>query len=436
MNDSTQRTLLVLISISAALLQPTGWTNTTDWPNWRGPYHNGSSDAGSLPEIFSPETIAWSYALPGPAGSTPVIYDGKLFLTSTETDSENLIALCLDAADGAVLWQKTLTQGARPRGRNTAAAPSPIVDAERVYFMFSNGEFVALQHDGTELWRRNIEDDYGPLSIAFGYGSSPLLYDDVLYVAVLRRPQVYTGQQPDEPLVSYLLAVDPATGETIFYQERPSDANDETTNSYITPVAAQVEDRLLIVLFGADYLTTHDPATGHEQMRYQYDTTWNRRARNVPTPIADGHMLYVTLPRGTAAIGYDLTDPDAPQRWQTEVAGPDSSTPALYNGHFYMVNDRSKTLVCVDPSNGRVLWEGQLDQTAMYFASVTAADGKLYTVNEAGVVNIVAADPTEFRLLSTANIGQRPVYSSIALTEGHAYLRTAEALYCFRTPSD
>ncbi len=422
---------LLVVGILAAYLQPVVLAEGTSWSNWRGPYHNGSSDTTHLPDTLTPDNAAWSYSLPGPAGSTPAIYNGKLFLTSTESGSEKLIALCLDAADGTLLWQKTIAQGPEPRGRNTAAAPSPIVDDDRVYFLFGNGEFLALTHDGTELWRRNLVDDYGPFSLLFGYGASPLLFDGTLYVAVIRRGQVYGGRQPDEPLVSYLLAVDPATGETLFYRQRPSDANDETTNSYITPVVAQVNNEPLIVLFGADYLTTHDPATGQERMRYQYDTSHNPRARNIPTPIADGRMLYVSLPRGTAAAGFDLTDSSAPQRWRTESSGPDASTPVLYQGHFYMVNDRNKMMVCVEPSSGKVLWQGQLDQRGMHFASITAADGKLYTVNEAGVVNVVAADPAEFRLLSTTDFGQRPVHSSLALADSRVYLRTAETLYCF-----
>ncbi len=422
--------VLLLASFLSLFMLPLVLADGSNWPNWRGPQHNGSSDTTSLPDTLTPDNAAWSYSLPGPGGSTPAIYNGKLFLTSTESGSENLIALCFDAADGTLLWQKTITQGPDPR-RNTAAAPSPIADDGRVYFLFGNGEFLALTHDGTELWRRNLVDDYGPFSLMWGYSASPLLFDGTLYVAVFRRGQVYGGRQPDEPLVSYLLAVDPATGETLFYRQRPSDANNETTNSYITPVVAQVNNEPLIALFAADYLTTHDPATGQERMRYQYDTSHNPRARNIPTPIADGHMLYVTLPRGAAAIGYDLSDSNNPKRWRTDSGGPDISTPVLYQGHLYMIQDRTKMMVCIEPSSGKVLWKGQLDQKAIYYASITAGDGKLYTVSEAGVVNVVAADPAEFRLLSTTDFGQRPVYSSLALADGRVYLRTADTLYCF-----
>jgi outer membrane protein assembly factor BamB len=408
----------------------------SDWPNWRGPYGNGSANANTLPTHLSPQAAAWSVALPGPAGSTPAVHDGRVYLTSTERGSDNLIALCLDAASGSMLWHKIISHCDQRYGRNTPASSSPIVDDQRLYVMFGNGELQALAHNGNTLWRRNLVEEYGPFSFLFGYGSSPLLYNDLLYVPVLRRPKVYRGPQPDKPLVSYLLAVEAATGKTVFFQERPTDAVDETTNSYITPVVAHVDGGTKIVLFGADYLTAHDPQTGHEWLRYQYDTSKNPRARNIPTPIADGSRLYAILPRGTGAVAYDLSDCDKPQRWISQGHGSDASSPALYKGRFYMIDDRTKMLVCLNASDGVVCWKGQLNQKAMYFASITAADDKLYTVNEAGVVNVVAADPTEFRLLDTADFGQGPVYSSIAVADNRLYLRTAETLYCFQRVAD
>ena len=430
----TMKTVLALC-LPGALLLSTGSITAADWPNWRGPFYNGSSDTTNLPDTLTPDAAAWSLALPGPAASTPAVAGGKLFLTSTEKDSDALIAFCLKAADGSILWQKTLTHSDERFNRNTPATSSPVVDERHVYFLFGNGEWVCLTHDGTEVWRRNIVAEYGPLAYLFGFGSSPLLLDNTLYLPVLRRETIYRGPKNETPLASYLLAVNADTGKTVFYHERPSDAVDETTNSYITPVSAVVNGTPWIVLFGADYLTAHDPRTGGELFRHHYDTAKNPRARNIPTPIVEGTRLYAAMPRGTAGAAFDLTDPNSPLRWKTDAQGPDASSPALYKGHFYMVEDRTKMLVCVDAATGVVRWKGQLDKSAMYFAAVTAADDKLYTISEAGAVNVVAADPGEFRLLSTTAFGQGPVYATLAVADGRLFVRTAQTLYCFQTPS-
>ena len=425
----------VVLAMLCALIQSGVLAKAADWPNWRGPYYNGTSDAANLPDTLTPDNAVWSLTLPGPAASTPAIAGGKLFLTSTEKDSDTLIAICLNPADGSILWQKTLSKSDERFNRNTPATSSPVVDDRHVYFLFGNGEWVCLKHDGTEVWRRNIVAEYGPLAYLFGFGSSPLLFDKTLYLPVLRRETIYRGPKNETPLASYLLAVEADTGKTVFYQERSSDAVDETTNSYITPVSAVVNGNPQIVLFGADYLTAHDPLTGRELFRHQYDAAKNPRARNIPTPIVEGTRLYTAMPRGTAAAAFDLADPNAPLLWTTDAQGPDASSPALYKGHFYMVEDRTKMLVCADAETGVVRWKGQLDRSAMYYAAVTAADDKLYTINEAGAVNVVAADPHEFRLLSTTAFGQSPVYSTITVADGRLFVRTAQTLYCFQNPS-
>jgi outer membrane protein assembly factor BamB len=430
-----KKQIVFILSILAVFTQSSFCATGSDWTNWRGPFFNGSSDTTDLPDTLSPDTAVWSLDMPGPAASTPIIYKGNVFLTSTEKESEALTALCIKAADGSVVWQKTLSTSNERFSRNTPASPSPVVNDKFVCFLFGNGEFVCTEHDGKEVWRRNLVAEYGPFAYLFGYGSSPLLLDKTLYVPVLRRQTIYRGPASDKSMTSYLLAVDIETGKTVFHQERPSDAVDETTNSYITPVTATINGQTQIVLFGADYITSHDPKTGRELMRYLYDDSKNERARNIPSPIADGHMLYCAMPRGTTGAAFDLSKPDKPLLWTTDAAGPDAASPALYKGHFYMIEDRSKMLVCVDASNGAVRWKGQLDKSGMYFSAVTAADDKLYTVNENGGITVVAADPKEFRVLSSTSFRQSPVQSTISAADGRLYLRTAEKLYCFEKNS-
>jgi outer membrane protein assembly factor BamB len=415
----------VIVAVGVCIAQ-------TNWPGWRGPDGNGSSTAAGLPTRLDPNTALWSLNLPGPAASTPALWNGKIFLTSTVSDNNDLLGLCIDAAKGSIVWKRKLSSSREQFPRNNSASPSPVVDAERVYFMFGNGVLIGCDHDGNPLWQRDLAADYGPLSLKFGFSSSPLLMDKTLYIAVLRRQTVYQTQKNKTPLISYLLAVDSATGKTIFYQQRPTGALDETTNSYISPIAAAVDGTSCIALFAADCITLHDFKAGHEQFRYQYDTSKDEIGRNISTPIADGKMLYAVFPRATAVAAFDLSDRNSTTRWRIEKTGSDASTPALYKGYLYMVEDRSKNMVCVDTRDGQTKWRGPLDSSAMFYASVTAADDKIYVVNEAGVVNVVAADPNEFRLLSTSRLGQPPVLSTPAVVDEHIYLRTAKTLYGFR----
>src|SRR6516225_4960846 len=88
---------------------PLLWGN--DWPDYRGPTGQGLVAGGSYPLRWSPtENIAWKQDIPGKGWSSPVVYAGRVFLT-TAVPAENkagsdqsLRALCLDAATGKILW--------------------------------------------------------------------------------------------------------------------------------------------------------------------------------------------------------------------------------------------------------------------------------------------------------------------------------------------
>ena len=44
------------------------------WPQWRGPNHNGVSEAVDLPTTWSAsEHVVWSKKLPSCSGSTPLV---------------------------------------------------------------------------------------------------------------------------------------------------------------------------------------------------------------------------------------------------------------------------------------------------------------------------------------------------------------------------
>jgi outer membrane protein assembly factor BamB len=297
-------------------------------------------------------------------------------------------------------------------------------------FLFAEGTLVKFDSAGEPLWKRNIVGEYGPLTLDFGFSSSPLLHAGKLYIPVLRRTRERRSEPTAVELESYLLCVDAASGQTLFKCARPTDAVEESTNAYTTPIAAIFNGRPQIILYGGDYLTGHEPDTGRELWRYLYARPRGRLDRLIPTPAADGERIYCAYPRGTGTFAVKPA-PEPNQVWAHDEPGPDVSSPALYEGHLYLINEKQKTLTCLAAESGQVQWVGQLDKSAMYYASITAADEKLYMVNREGVVTVAAADPKAFGILSTGDIGERPADSTMAVAEGRVFLRTAENLYCF-----
>lgn len=415
--------LMILLSMTTAF--------GANWAQWRGPNFNGTTDETGLPASLNADNQLWKTPLPGISAATPVVFDDKVYLPSSEKDSKRLLALCLDAATGKVLWQHPVTEATAqfPQG-NTMASGSPCADASGATFLFAEGTLIKFSPAGETIWKRNIVDEYGPLALNFGFSSSPLLYEKKLYVPVLRSRKARGASGNAETLDSYLLCVDNATGKTIFKYTRPTDALEESTNAYITPIPAVFNGQKQIVLYGGDYVTGHDPADGHELWRYQYSNPRGNIDRLIPTAVADDERVYCAYPRGSKVFAVKAgTNPT--QAWVYDVPGPDISCPALYKGYLYEIDEKKKTLTCLEAATGAVQWIGQLDRSDMYYASTTAADGKLYLVNRKGVVTVVQANPAEFKILSTLEIGEKPVDSSIVIANGKIYLRTAENLYCW-----
>src|SRR5690606_32721247 len=83
--------------------------------------------------------------------------------------------ICLDLASGRELWRRTVANSTPVTNSHyvSRAAPTPMVDRERIIALFESGDCVAYSHQGDELWLRKLGIDEGPLVAEFGLGASP-----------------------------------------------------------------------------------------------------------------------------------------------------------------------------------------------------------------------------------------------------------------------
>ena len=177
------------------LLAPT--LQAVNWPQWRGPAFNGSSPEAETPTVFSrTENVRWSTAMPGPAAATPVVWEDRVFVSSTDATARTLVALALDRKTGTVLWQKKVSDGFGRDPRSNYASPSPVTDGQRAIFLYGNGALVAFDLKGRELWHRNLEQEKGPFAMQWTYAASPLLHGSRLYLQVLQRNVPVNGRGP------------------------------------------------------------------------------------------------------------------------------------------------------------------------------------------------------------------------------------------------
>ena len=133
-----------------------------DWPQWRGPFFNGSSDETQLPVQWDRESgPSWSVELPGSSAATPIVIGDKVLITSTDETNQSLLAMCLSRKDGSVLWSHTVGIGLQRDDRSNFASPSPVTDGKQATFFYGNGELVTYDMTGKKLWGFNLEKKWG-----------------------------------------------------------------------------------------------------------------------------------------------------------------------------------------------------------------------------------------------------------------------------------
>ena len=438
MNPSTLRNLGVasLLILGVAISVARG----DEWPQWRGPHLNGSSDAKELPEKLDSGNQAWAVDLPGTGSGTPIIWQDRIFVSCLDQKSSKLLAVCLSRKDGSVLWSKQVGLGYQKNDRNDTASPSPVTDGKMVWFYYGTGDLAAFDLDGNKKWARNLQKEYGPFNIQWIYASSPLLYDGKLYVQVLQRdvPPHRGGGASGPPAESYLLAMDAATGKDLWKQIRPNDAVGESKESYGTPIPYSNDGRTEILLIGGDCVTAHDPQTGKELWRCG---GWNpakvEHWRMVCSPVGVDGLVIACPPKGGAVFaikdggGGDVTSTNV--AWKNPELSTDAAVPLVYKDHLYVLNGDKKVLFCADPKSGKVTWSVPLGGRSVLRASPTGADGKIYLMNEAADVWVISADAG--KILSKASLEGRNNHATVAVVDGTVFIRAGESggkLYSYK----
>jgi len=390
-----------------------------NWPHWRGPQHNGVSSETGLPiQWDSEKNVVWKLPLPETSGATPIIWGNHIFLNVA--DGKNLLLWSVNRIDGTIIWMRQLDNRNEDKRKGNMSSPSPVTDGELVWVMTGTGILTGFDFAGRELWRHDLQKEYGKFGILHGYSSSPLLHRDTLYVQVLH------GFFTDDP--SYVLALDKKSGQVRWWVERPTDAPKEAPDAYTTPALLQRDGKTVIVVTGADYVTGHDPETGKEIWRVGgLNPTHNPVQRIVASPIVMGEMIFAPsrirplLALSTAA-GIDR---EPTVVWSMD-RGPDVPTPIVDDRHIYLLNDKG-ILWCLDAQSGEPVWGPERIEPAIYSASPVLADGKLYATSEQGLTTVIQAG-LDFKILAENPIDEYTL-ASLAIANGQIFLRTAGNLY-------
>jgi outer membrane protein assembly factor BamB len=480
MSNCRKKSLLFSICAFVGAVWLDGHAAESDVSYFRSNHGLADSSCGALPSQFdAPGTLRWRVPL-DPGHATPILSEGRIFLTAYQEESNELTVLALDANTGRILWRNgvTVSQVERTHPLGSPATATPACDGRRVYVFFGSYGLLAFDLNGKKLW----EFRAGPFQDEYGAGSSPILVGD----------KVILNQ--DHDVDSFLMAVNAASGKPVWKTPRP-----DAVRSYSTPVVWSQNGRPELLVAGALELAGYDPADGKKLW-------WvNGLARIViPTPVPLEDMVYMAswAPGGDTANRITLDSwPVALSKWDTDHDGtlsraeikdpqvlerfyrmdlnqdgvldqhewehhakifreaqnsvlaikptgagelakgavlwkhsrgvPYVATPVIDRGILYMVKEGG-IVTKLEVATGNLLQEERVAGLGNYFASPVAGDGKVYFASEPGTVTVLASQP-EWNVISSHEFHEK-IYATPAFASGRLYIRTEQALYCFQAP--
>jgi len=373
------------------------------WPGFRGA-GGGLARAGTVPTTWEAEKgAAWKSEVALPGMSSPVVWQGHVFLSGADTNSREVY--CFNAADGALRWKQSVApiSEATKKALKVAdytgyAASTMATDGTRAFAIFVDGEVTAFTFDGKPAWQRSL----GLPENSYGYASSLVAYEDLLIVQMDRKND------------SLVVGLDAATGKDRWKTPRAFGP------SWASPQIFQGPQGPLLVTAANPCVVAYDPRTGKELWRVEC----LKDAEAAVSPFyADGILYAASDATGLTAI--DVVTQKV--LWKKEEGAPGICTPLVSNG-LIIFGLTDGGIFCLDAKTGKELWHKDTDDGI--FASPILVGEHVYLVDHAGTVHVFKAQGNGFQTVGSGVVGE-PVFATPAVVGNGLFIRGVNHLYRF-----
>lgn len=412
------RRVLVLI-VFALSLWPASRAAAENWPGWRGPRGDGSSEESGIPTRWDGEKnehIAWKVEVPGTGHASPVIWNDRVFLASCIEEEQDRVLLCFDRKSGKTLWRNSVLRSPleKKHALNSYASSTPTTDGKLIYVTFLEGTkegeakgaqmvVAAYDFDGNQKWLVRP----GPFSSVHGYCSCPVLFEDKLIV---------NGDHDGD---AYLVALDRETGETAWKTPR-----ENKTRSYSTPIIRDIDGRTQMILSGSMSVASYDPRTGSRHWiidgpteQFVASMVYNGKLLFMTAGFPEHHILAIR-PNGRGNVTKTHIE------WRTKENTSYVPSPIALGDYFLIVSDEG-IASCYEAVTGRRTWRERIGPH--YSASLVSAGGLAYFLSDEGVTTVVKPGE-KYDAVAVNPLGEA-CYASPAISQGQIFLRAEKHLY-------
>ena len=397
----------------------------TNWPEFRGPRGDGSTDSTGLAvEMGEGKNVNWKTPVHGKAWSSPVVWAGQVWATTASEDGRELGIVQLDLESGKIVRDQKLFDVGEPQfchKFNSYASPTPAIEDGRIYVSFGSPGIAALDTaTGEVLWERR---DF-VCNHFRGAGSSPIVWKNLVILP-------FDGSDHQ-----FIAALDKATGKTVWkvnrsidYQDIQPDGKPEADGDwrkgFATAHVTEFQGKPMLISSGAKAHYAYEPATGKELWRFEERGAHSAAARPV---IGDG-VAYFPIGFGKKQIlalklgGSGLLDETA-VLWRSTKSAPNKPS-VCFDGTRVLAVDDNGMAGAINAKTGADLWRERIGGN--YSASPLLAEGRVYFFSEEGKVTVLAAADS-FTKLAEGKFDDG-FMASPAVSGKSLILRTKTAIY-------
>jgi outer membrane protein assembly factor BamB len=407
---------IALVSVSTLL--------AGDWPQYRGPTHNGVSG----------EKIAkWPDAGPKQVWKTPMnagfssitVADG-IASTLVMRQHEGVLrefVIALDAATGRELWGKPLAV-AKYDGGGDSGTPdnkggdgprsTPTIDEGKIYVLDAKLNLVCFDaRTGEQKWAKDLVAEHKAKNISWQSAAAPLIEGNMVYVAC--------GGANES-----LLGIDKQSGKTVWKGE-----SDPITHA--TPTFGTIHGQPQVIFFTQKGLVSCEPKSGAVLWRYPFKYSVSTAA----SPIIADESVYCSAGYGVGAGAAEITkngnDWTATEIWRQSghALANHWSTPVLKDGHLYGMFQFKEygtgALKCVDVKTGTTKWS----EPNFGPGNVTLVGDKLLALTDAGQLVMIQPTPQKYSELARFQAVSGKCWSTPSIANGRVYVRSAKEGACY-----
>jgi hypothetical protein len=391
-----------------------------NWPGWRGPQGDGTSQETQLPihwDGTSGKNVAWKVELPGTGHASPVIWGERIYLIASqvvESDTADTppqadrLLICLDTSSGRTLWKRVVfrspLEGKHPK--NSYASGTPLTDGRSVWVSFLDGEEIvvaAYSVDGALRWQKRP----GEFHSKHGFCSSPVLFEDKVII---------NGDHDGD---SYIVALDGSSGETVWKVDR-----ENKTRSYCTPLIRQVDGRTQMFISGSKCVASYDPRTGSRHWildgptdQFVASLLYSHDLVLLTCGFPERHIVAIR-PDGSGNVT------DTHVAWRTRKGAAYVPSPVVVGDYFVVVSDGG-VASCFDVVSGEQLWMKRLG--SKFSASGVVIDALACFTSEDGITSMIRPG-ADLDVVATNALGEA-CFASPAISAGRIYLRGEQHLF-------